>query len=85
MSVQNFVGTNTLPFVLVGAILLLLVLLPTVKRLGDAAGLGPARRHLRGSGEGNVRTAGPQAERSRWGPRPSRAGAGLLPGRRRRS
>ena len=31
---QNFGGTQTLPFVLVGAILLLLILLPTAKRLG---------------------------------------------------
>ena len=30
----NFSGTNTLSFVLVGAILLLLILLPTAKRLG---------------------------------------------------
>ena len=34
VTVQNFSGTNTLPFVLVGAILLLLILLPTAKRLG---------------------------------------------------
>ncbi len=34
VSAQNFAGTNTLPFVLVAAILLLLVLLPTAKRLG---------------------------------------------------
>jgi predicted Na+-dependent transporter len=34
VSAQNFSGTNTLPFVLVAAILLLLVLLPTAKRLG---------------------------------------------------
>jgi hypothetical protein len=31
---QNFSGSNTLSFVLVGAILLLLILLPTAKRLG---------------------------------------------------
>jgi predicted Na+-dependent transporter len=34
VTAQNFSGTNTLPFVLVGAILLLLILLPTAKRLG---------------------------------------------------
>lgn len=34
VSAQNFAGTNTLPFVLVAAILLLLILLPTAKRLG---------------------------------------------------
>jgi len=34
VTAQNFSGTNTLSFVLVGAILLLLILLPTAKRLG---------------------------------------------------
>jgi BASS family bile acid:Na+ symporter len=34
VSAQNFPGTMTLPFVLVAAILLLLILLPTAKRLG---------------------------------------------------
>jgi BASS family bile acid:Na+ symporter len=34
VTAQNFAGSATLPFVLVGAILLLLVLLPTAKRLG---------------------------------------------------
>ena len=34
VTAQNFSGTSTLPFVLVGAILLLLILLPTAKRLG---------------------------------------------------
>ncbi len=34
VSAQNFAGTMTLPFVLVAAILLLLVLLPTAKRMG---------------------------------------------------
>jgi BASS family bile acid:Na+ symporter len=34
VSAQNFSGTMTLPFVLVAAILLLLVLLPTAKRMG---------------------------------------------------
>jgi predicted Na+-dependent transporter len=34
VTAQNFAGTPTLPFVLVGAILLLLILLPTAKRLG---------------------------------------------------
>jgi BASS family bile acid:Na+ symporter len=43
VSAQNFSGTNTLSFVLVGAILLLLVLLPVAKRFGaraQAAGEG---------------------------------------------
>jgi len=35
VSAQNFSGTNTLPFVLVAAILLLLILLPTARRLGE--------------------------------------------------
>ena len=34
VSAQNFAGTMTLPFVLVAAILLLLILLPTAKRIG---------------------------------------------------
>jgi BASS family bile acid:Na+ symporter len=34
VSAQNFAGTLTLPFVLVAAILLLLILLPTAKRMG---------------------------------------------------
>jgi len=34
VTAQNFSGSNTLSFVLVGAILLLLILLPTAKRLG---------------------------------------------------
>lgn len=34
VSAQNFPGTMTLPFVLVAAILLLLILLPTAKRMG---------------------------------------------------
>jgi BASS family bile acid:Na+ symporter len=34
VSAQNFSGTNTLSFVLVAAIVLLLILLPTAKRLG---------------------------------------------------
>ena len=38
VSAQNFAGTNTLPFVLVAAILLLLILLPTAKRLGARSG-----------------------------------------------
>jgi len=41
VSAQNFSGTLTLPFVLVAAILLLLVLLPTAKRMG-ARSLGTA-------------------------------------------
>ena len=34
VTAQNFAGTATLPFVLVAAILLLLILLPTAKRMG---------------------------------------------------
>jgi BASS family bile acid:Na+ symporter len=34
VTAQNFAGTSTLPFVLVAAILMLLILLPTAKRLG---------------------------------------------------
>jgi BASS family bile acid:Na+ symporter len=34
VSAQNFAGTATLPFVLVAAIMLLLILLPTAKRMG---------------------------------------------------
>ena len=34
VTAQNFAGSATLPFVLVGAILLLLILLPTAKRMG---------------------------------------------------
>jgi len=34
VATQNFSGTNTLPFVLVGVVLLLLVLLPVAKLLG---------------------------------------------------
>lgn len=34
VTAQNFAGTSTLPFVLVSAILLLVILLPTAKRLG---------------------------------------------------
>lgn len=34
VSAQNFPGTTTLPFVLVAAILLLLILLPTARRMG---------------------------------------------------
>jgi BASS family bile acid:Na+ symporter len=37
VSAQNFQGTDTLSFVLVAAILLLLILLPTAKRLGARA------------------------------------------------
>jgi BASS family bile acid:Na+ symporter len=35
VATQNFSGTNTLPFVLVGVVLLLLVLLPIAKRMGS--------------------------------------------------
>jgi predicted Na+-dependent transporter len=34
VATQNFSGTNTLPFVLVGVVLMLLILLPVAKRLG---------------------------------------------------
>ena len=37
VSIQNFSGTNTVSFVLVAAVLLLLILLPTAKRLGGRA------------------------------------------------
>jgi predicted Na+-dependent transporter len=42
VTAQNFAGTQTLPFVLVGAILLLLILLPTAKRLGARMPAAPA-------------------------------------------
>jgi BASS family bile acid:Na+ symporter len=38
VTTQNFAGTDTLPFVLVAAVLLLLILLPTAKRMGARAG-----------------------------------------------
>jgi BASS family bile acid:Na+ symporter len=34
VATQNFSGTDTLPFVLVGVVLMLLILLPVAKRLG---------------------------------------------------
>jgi len=34
VATQNFSGTNTLPFVLVGTVLMLLILLPIAKRMG---------------------------------------------------
>ena len=34
VATQNFSGTDTLPFVLVGVVLLLLILLPISKRMG---------------------------------------------------
>jgi predicted Na+-dependent transporter len=34
VATQNFSGTNTLPFVLVGVVLMLLILLPVAKRMG---------------------------------------------------
>jgi predicted Na+-dependent transporter len=34
VATQNFSGTNTLPFVLAGTVLMLLILLPTAKRMG---------------------------------------------------
>jgi predicted Na+-dependent transporter len=37
VSAQNFAGTNTLPFVLVAALLLLIILLPTARRMGVSA------------------------------------------------
>jgi predicted Na+-dependent transporter len=42
VTAQNFAGTQTLPFVLVGAILLLLILLPTAKQLGARMPAAPA-------------------------------------------
>lgn len=42
VTAQNFPGTSTLPFVLVAALLLLLVLLPTAKRFGARQGEAPA-------------------------------------------
>jgi BASS family bile acid:Na+ symporter len=39
---QNFAGTATLPFVLVGAILMLIILLPTAKRMGARAAMTAA-------------------------------------------
>ena len=42
VSVQNFSGTNTVSFVLVAAVLLLLILLPTAKRLGVWMPAAPA-------------------------------------------
>jgi BASS family bile acid:Na+ symporter len=38
VAAQNFSGTDTLPFVLIAAILMLLVLLPVARRLGARAG-----------------------------------------------
>jgi hypothetical protein len=34
VATQNFSGTNTLPFVLVGTVLMLLIHLPIAKRMG---------------------------------------------------
>lgn len=43
VSVQNFSGTDTISFVLVAAVLLLLILLPTAKRMGaQVQGASPA-------------------------------------------
>ncbi len=42
VSAMNFSGTMTLPFVLVAAILLLLILLPTAKQLGARMKVAPA-------------------------------------------
>ncbi len=36
VATQNFSGTNTLPFVLVGTVLMLLILLPVAKRMGTS-------------------------------------------------
>ena len=41
VATQNFSGTNTLPFVLVGVVLLLLVLLPAAKLLGKRSETAP--------------------------------------------
>jgi BASS family bile acid:Na+ symporter len=43
VSAQNFAGTTTLPFVLVAAILLLLILLPTAKLLGARSTAAPVQ------------------------------------------
>ncbi len=44
VATQNFGGTDTLPFILVAAVLMLLVLLPSAKRMGrrDASAQSPA-------------------------------------------
>ncbi len=42
VSAQNFSGTNTLTFVLVAAILMLLILMPTARRLGARSQAAPA-------------------------------------------
>jgi len=40
VATQNFSGTNTLPFVLVGTVLMLLILLPVAKRMGARSEAG---------------------------------------------
>ena len=42
VATQNFAGTDTLPFILVAAVLLLLVLLPAAKWMGTRAGSAAA-------------------------------------------
>jgi predicted Na+-dependent transporter len=42
VATQNFSGTNTLPFVLVGVVLMLLILLPFARRLGARSETGTA-------------------------------------------
>lgn len=53
VSAQNFAGTQTLPFVLVAAILLLLLLLPTARWLGarQSAGVGASPAKPAGAGQ----------------------------------
>lgn len=45
VTAQNFAGTQTLPFVLVAAILLLLILLPTARRMGAQQPAGVSARN----------------------------------------
>jgi predicted Na+-dependent transporter len=42
VATQNFSGTNTLPFVLVGTVLMLLILLPVAKRMGASNEVTPS-------------------------------------------
>jgi BASS family bile acid:Na+ symporter len=42
VATQNFSGTDTLPFVLVGTVLMLLILLPIAKRMGKSAEVSEA-------------------------------------------
>ena len=50
VATQNFSGTNTLPFVLVGVIVMLLVVVPVAKRLGmrgEAAAAPPVTQEAK--------------------------------------